>query len=381
MALVPADNGFAIWAVLMAGAAFAAWSEKTRFGHRISGVLVAILLAMVLSNLRIIPLTSPSYDTALEYLVPMSIPLLLFDANLRRILRDTGRMLGAFLIGTAGTVLGAWVGVRLIPLGDSSAALAGVFSATYIGGGLNFMAVAQTTGFDNGSQMAASVAADNIVTAVYMVAVMALPSITWLRRRIPSPLADRADAAFLAGTEASAARPETPLRIQSVTLALALSLLIAAVGFWLADLTGLDGFGILFVSLLALVPANLFPNLASKLTGHGQLGMIGIYVFLFVMGAAADVWAMLGSALPITLFALVIVAVHMAVVVVAGGLLRYDLAELVIASNACVGGSSSAGPLAAARGWNELVTPGILCGALGNTIGTFIGVGLAALTG
>jgi uncharacterized membrane protein len=273
------------------------------------------------------------------------------------------------------------VGIHLVPLGETAGDLAGVFSATYIGGGLNFMAVAQTTGFDNGSQMAASVAADNIVTAVYMVAVMALPSIGWLRRRIPSRLADQADEAFAAGVAGTAPEPDPPLRIQSVTLALALSLAISAAGFWLARLAGFPGFGILFVSLLALLPANLFPSLAGKLTGHGQLGMIGIYVFLFVMGAAADVWAMLGSALPITLFALVIVTVHMVVIVVVGGLLRYDLAELVIASNACVGGSSSAGPLAAARGWRELVTPGILCGALGNTIGTFIGVGLAALAG
>jgi len=72
------------------------------------------------------------------------------------------------------------------------------------------------------------------------------------------------------------------------------------------------------------------------------------------------------------------VAVHMAVVVAVGGLFRFDLAELVIASNACVGGPSSAGPIAAARGWSELVTPGILCGAFGNAIGTFIGVGLTA---
>lgn len=378
MSLVPAGDGFAIWAVLLAGAAFAAWSEGTRIGHRLSGVLTAILLAMVLSNLRIIPQTSPTYDVAVGYLVPIAIPLLLFDANLRRLIRDTGRMLIGFLIGTVGTVIGACVGLQLIPLGDQGPALAGIFASTYIGGSLNLMAVAQTTGFADGSLLAASVAADNLVTAIYTIAVMALPSILWLRRRIPSPIAEREERGFAAGRTPVANEP-IPFKVLSICLALTLAFAIAALGNWLAKLVGLDGFGILFISALALLPANLFPGLSRHLTGHAELGMIGIYIFLFVMGAAADVVAMVGSALPITLFALVIVTFHLVVVLLVGGVLRLDLAQLVIASNACVGGSPTAGPIAAARGWNELVTPGILCGALGNAIGTFIGVALAKL--
>ena len=367
--------------MLLGGAAFAAWAERTRWGRRLSGVLVAILLAMVLSNLRLIPRSSPSYDTVLQWLIPISIPLLLFDANLRRIFRETGRMLLAFAIGTVGTILGALIGVRLIPLGDNAGELAGVFSATYIGGGLNFVAVAQATGFDNGSQMAASVAADNLVTALYIMAVMALPALGWLRRRIPSAIVDREEAGEQEAVVHHQEAAVVPFNIFRVCLALAVALAIAAAGYALAGALGLAGFGILFVSLLALVPANLFPRLVPHLQGHAELGMIGIYIFLFVMGASADVWAMVGSALPITLFALVIVAVHMGFILGVGALLRFDLAELIIASNACVGGSSSAGPIAAARGWHELVTPGILCGALGNAIGTFIGVAVAGVVG
>ncbi len=367
--------------MLLAGAAFAAWAEQTRWGRRLSGVLVAILLAMVLSNLRLIPRASPTYDSALAWLIPVAIPLLLFDANLRRIFRETGRMLLAFGIGTVGTIIGALVGARLVPLGESAGALAGMFSATYIGGGLNFMAVAQATGFDDGSQMAASVAADNLVTALYIITVMALPAVAWLRRRIASPIIDREEAEQ---REAVIHRHEpavVPFNIFRICLALMLAFAVAGAGQALAAALGLAGFGILFVSLLALVPANLFPRLVPHLEGHSQLGMIGIYIFLFVMGASADVWAMVGSALPITLFALVIVAVHMLVIIGVGGLLKFDLAELIIASNACVGGSSSAGPIAAARGWRELVTPGILCGSLGNAIGTFLGMAVAGVVG
>jgi len=375
--LVPADNSFAVWAVLFGGAAFAAWAERTRWGRRLSGVLVAILLAMVLSNLRLIPRASPTYDAALRHLIPIAIPLLLFGTSLRRIVRDTGWMLAAFLIGAAGTILGALIAAKAVPLGVDGPRLAGMFAATYIGGGLNFMAVAQATQLTDGARMAASIAADNLVTALYIMAVMALPSIALARRLMPSPVMARA--AQDHGTTLPGDRPAVvvPLDKLALTLSLALAFTMAATGYWLADLAGLGGFGILFVSALALAPGQLAPSLASRLGGHEDLGMIAVYMFLFVMGASADVWAMLGSALPVFLFAVLIVTVHMAVLFGAGALLKMDLATLVIASNACVGGSTSAGPLAAARGWQELVTPAILCGALGNAIGTFIGVGIA----
>ncbi len=336
--------------------------------------MVAMLVAMVLGNLRIIPRASPTYDTVLHYLIPVAIPLLLFDANLRRIIKETGTMLAAFLIGTVGTVLGAIIGFQLIPLGESGPALAGILASTYIGGSLNFVAVAQVTGFGSGSLMTATVAADNIVTAVYLIAIMALPGILFFQRRFRSPVIERAEADVLRGTSSVASA--VPFDLFTVSTALGLAFLISALGYWLADVAGLDGFGILFISALALIPANLFPGLTRHLRGHNELGLLAVYLFLFVIGASADVWAMVGSALPITLFALLIVAVHMVFTLAVGGLLKMDLAELIIASNACVGGSSSAGPIAAARGWRELVAPAILLGSLGNAIGTFIGVAI-----
>jgi uncharacterized membrane protein len=48
-------------------------------------------------------------------MVPMAIPMLLFKANLRRIIPETKGMLVAFLLGTVGTVCGAVIGFSLLP--------------------------------------------------------------------------------------------------------------------------------------------------------------------------------------------------------------------------------------------------------------------------
>ncbi len=61
-------------------------------------------------------------------------------------------------------------------------------------------------------------------------------------------------------------------------------------------------------------------------------------------------------------------------ILVVGKLLRLDLAEIVIASNANMGGPASAAAMAVARRWETLVIPAILCGTLGYAIATFVGV-------
>ena len=85
--------------------------------------------------------------------------------------------------------------------------------------------------------------------------------------------------------------------------------------------------------------------------------------------------------MPILLFILVMVAVHLVLLVAAGRVLRLDLAEVMIASNACILGPAPAAALAASKGWRALVAPAILVGMFGYAIATFIGVGLAALLG
>ena len=45
--------------------------------------------------MRIIPLDAPTYSRVWSFLVPFSIPLLLFNANLARIVRESGSMMVA----------------------------------------------------------------------------------------------------------------------------------------------------------------------------------------------------------------------------------------------------------------------------------------------
>ena len=62
-----------------------------------------------------------------------------------------------------------------------------------------------------------------------------------------------------------------------------------------------------------------------------------------------------------------------------GKLLRLDIGTLFVASQAAVGGPSSALAVAIAREWRHLVLPGVVMGLFGYAVGTYLGLGVAYL--
>ncbi|MDX1388682.1 MAG: DUF819 family protein, partial [Acidobacteriota bacterium] len=85
--LIAPDQHWAIWVVLLAAASFGLWADRTQWGARISGAVTTILVTFALSNLGVIPAQAPAYDVVWAYLVPLAIPLLLFRADLGRIVK------------------------------------------------------------------------------------------------------------------------------------------------------------------------------------------------------------------------------------------------------------------------------------------------------
>jgi uncharacterized membrane protein len=109
------------------------------------------------------------------------------------------------------------------------------------------------------------------------------------------------------------------------------------------------------------------------LSGAQEVGTLLMMVFFAVIGATANVGVVIREGPVLFVFAGLILLVHLAVILIAGKLLRLDLAEIVIASNANMGGPTTAAAMATARHWTTLVTPAILCGTLGYAVATFIG--------
>jgi uncharacterized membrane protein len=370
--LIGPDQDFALWSILIALAGFGFWCERYPWGRKYSGVMLLITAAIILANLKIIPTSAPAYDAVWNYLVPIAIPLLLFEADLKRIVRESGPTLIAFIIGSAAVVAGVIIGVALLDLGPNEAELAGIFTGTYIGGGLNFAAVAEASGMQDGSMLAAAVAADNVVTNLHFLLIIFLPGFAWMARRYPTHHMDNAEQ-FTAESQAKLHRI-ADLDIAGLLAALALAFMLAAAGGALAEFLGKPQFAILVTTALTLLFATFLPQQVRKLSGHREAGNVMMFIFLASVGATADIWQLIAIGPVLFMFASIIIIVHLIIVFGVGKILKLDLAELAMASAVCIGGPSSAAALASAKGWRDLLIPGVLAGSFGYAVGSFIGI-------
>lgn len=291
-------------------------------------------------------------------------------------------MLSMYLIGSASTIIGVLVSVWVFQapqtVGRLYYALAGMFTGTYIGGSINFHAVALHYGVSKaGNLFVAATAADNIMTALWMMATLSLPR--FLQQRFPR----RLPTAFVIQTNNSS---DTPLFNDSETvspndLAMLLTLGFGAIYIakWLAAQQSSIPF-VLILTTLALVLAQF--RAINKLRGSRLLGLLGIYIFLAVIGAYCDVAALIHDGkLAFVLFGMILllVIIHAGILFGIGALFRQDWDILGIASQANIGGATSALALARSLNRADLQLPAVLVGTLGNAIGTYLGILIAEL--
>ncbi len=370
--LISAGQHWTLFAVLFSVAVFGLWAEKTRIGAKLSAVVVSILAAFVLSNLSIIPSAAPSYDIVWSYLVPLAIPLLLFRADLRKIIKESGPTLIAYIFGAIGTILGTIVAFNLIPLGKEGWKLAGIFCSTYIGGSMNYVASAEALQLKSSDLLAAGVAADNLMMTIYFIILFALPSVKFLKKHF-STKHDEA-ALNIDQTVFENNHQAQKLNIMDIGKALAIGLSVCAVGFALQDLIAIKGSGILIITLIVVILATAFPKQMTSINGADQIGVLLMQVFFAAIGASANIIIVIKVGAILFVFAALILFIHLLFILTASKLFNIDLAEIVIASNANMGGPTTAAAMAVARKWESLVIPAILCGTLGYATATFIGV-------
>jgi uncharacterized membrane protein len=138
-----------VMAVITMIPVFFLWLEKkTRW--RIFNVLPAIiwifLTPILLSNLNVIPKSTPIYSTFRAFAVPMFIVLMLLDINIRETMKVAWRGAAVLTMGSVGVVIGCVVAFFFFrgSLPPDSWSGFGALAGSWIGGTGNLAAVAES---------------------------------------------------------------------------------------------------------------------------------------------------------------------------------------------------------------------------------------------
>ena len=98
-----------------------------------------------------------------------------------------------------------------------------------------------------------------------------------------------------------------------------------------------------------------------------------VQLFFASCGASGNLLSVLKNSPLYLVFSTVQILTHFIVVLIAGRIFNIDARKGLVASNACVGGPTTAAGFAEAKGWTDLAVPGLMVGIVGYSCGTFIG--------
>lgn len=370
-----------ILAVLFLLIVVSEWLAKLRFLTHIGSVLIVIIAAAILANIGLIPSSQnvpPLYDSIFLYAAPLGIFFLLLEVRLKDLKFAGAPMLMMFLVGAAATAAGAIIGYKLVSPQEvvpSANAVAGMYTGTYIGGSANLNAIALNYGVNKEGVLYAAInAVDNIYTTIWLILTLALPRILQKhlprKRSIPPQLEGLSDEEIrdkLAGNESSVGLTDIAMLLALGLGTLFVSSAVTSAIPWMPS--------IIVLTTVALILAQL--PFVQRLRGGRILGYLLIMLFLAVIGAYCDFRALAGAgsvAAMLLLWVGIIVLLHGAIIFVVGGVLKQDWDIVSIASNANVGGATSAPVCAASLGRPDLQLPGLLAGTVGNAIGTYAGI-------
>ena len=382
--MIDANNTWVLWSIIVGIATLSIFLEnRYRWASKISGAIIGLVIAATLSNIGVIPVDSPVYDQVWGVVVPLAIPMLLFQCDLKQIWKESGRLVIIFLISSVGTVLGAVIGYfilsQAIPVLNH---IAGMMVGSYIGGGVNFVAV--SSAFDIPKELiSAATVADNLLMVFYFLILLMIPTMGFFKNHFKFAYTTESQE-----EEKNSYVKDTIVTVQDIAFVFAISVIIVTVSFMLSDVISKLGDNsivqlisnkYLILTTLTVSCSTLFAKQFKKISGASEIGTFLIYLFFVVIGIPASISAIVEKSPLLLVFCGIMVFVNMAVTFAGAKLFGFTVEEAILASNANIGGPTTAAAMAISKGWHRFVAPTMLVGTLGYIIGTYVGIFIGQL--
>ena len=136
-----------------------------------------------------------------------------------------------------------------------------------------------------------------------------------------------------------------------------------------------------WITTISVIVATFFSKPVEKMNGAQEVGTYLIYLFLFVIGVPANIMTVITKSPLLLVFCFIMVVVNMLFCFIGAKLTKCNLEDAIIASNANIGGPTTAAGMAISQGWTPLIAPAMLVGVLGYIIGNYAGLIVGMICG
>lgn len=353
----------------------AAAAHLTRSSRRVPSSLrgppTAFLLAAALAQLPVQASVLPS--AVLSY-APVAVALLLLTPPSKNNRPPPAGVHRAFVIGAFGSTLGAGVAAASTTavgwLSPAVAAqVAAVFCATYVGGSMNYVAVAASVHLP-ARFIAAGLAADLLLTAIYIAFLFYRGARAAGPRTEPAAVAPDMTVArsSSSGDNEGHVAGRRLFLLEMVAPLAAAGVVCLASGAAAAAVPALAGFEVAAVALGAAAIARL-RGAKALLRRAPEFADAALLLFFAALGAVVRLGEVVAAGPVVLGFGALVLTVHLLVVaIMAHWACGIGTRECLVASNANVGGPTTAAAYAAAMRWADLVAPAVAVGAVGYAV-------------
>lgn len=292
-----------VFGAIIAITAFGMYAEtKWRWAGLLSGMGVSIFIAVFAVTFHILPTASAAYDVVFDYVMPLAVPMVLVQANAKRIVKESGRAFLLMNVACVGAVIGGVVmGFVLRNTSYFANDIAGYVAmevGVCTGGTMNQAAMAKTFDVSSNIVSAAGVGA-NLVAVLFLVAIGALPNLKFFRNHFKHPYIDEAEENGSTETAAvdESGNSEGKYSILGLAKLLTFSFVITgAASVFCNFITTLNlptVLGMLLsnlyliTSVITLAVVTMFPKFAESLTFGMDIGSFMLLLFITTMGTAS----------------------------------------------------------------------------------------------
>jgi len=372
-----------VMAVITMIPVFFLWLEKKtqwKVFNYLPAIIWIFLTPIFLSNLDVIPRSTPIYDNYKNWAVPMFIVLMLLDINIRETLKVAWRGIGVLVLGSIGIVVGAVVSFFLFRSGLPENAWSGfgALAGSWIGGTGNLAAVAESLETP-GELVGMVVLVDNFVYVLYFPIILSCKRWAKQFNRFSHVSDEQIRHIEQATQEVEKKSHEVHFKdlltllgwgFTTILVANQVAKLLPALPPVLTEKT----WAMLLVTTLGIL---LSATPLKKVPGTEPLAMTFVYISMTMIGASADLRNLAGAQW-FLLAGVICIVVHFLFIIVGARLFKVDVSMAAVASVASVGGAASA-PVAAGFHREELVPVSIMLALIGYGLGNYLGVAAAQL--